>query len=367
MPTIGLMLETLTAYGRAVFTGIRVHCAPILDVELRPALPIAASLPALLAQGVDAIIAYAADAAIEDALRDAGRPVVNVSGLREAPFPRVGVDDHAIGRMAAGFARERLFRHVAFIGNDRAYARRRAEGFAEGMAPAGVVPAWLDVGSGRDPRPMAEFLAAQPHPLLALCLGDEVARTALHACVQARLPVPEQVALLACIDSGEIAERVQPAISAVHLPLERIGAEAAALALRLIAGEAPPAQPVLIEPDCVVERQSTDAEACGDAAVANALRWMRARIDQPIAVEAIARAAGISRRSLERRFRAAVGRSVYNHVLHCRILRARTLLATTRLPLDEIARRTGFSGDHHLCDVFRGALGRTPGSFRGGA
>jgi LacI family transcriptional regulator len=123
--------------------------------------------------------------------------------------------------------------------------------------------------------------------------------------------------------------------------------------------------PVLcIPPKGVVARQSTDLVAVDDPRLASAMRFLRAHAFEPIGVEEIARAAGMSRSLLERRFRPAFGDSPWNFVLRLRVDAARNLLLNTPLSFAEIAERTGFGTAEHLSAMVRRLTGQTPGKIR---
>ena len=66
----------------------------------------------------------------------------------------------------------------------------------------------------------------------------------------------------------------------------------------------------------------------------------------------------------QRRFRAALKRSVHQEILNARLKRAQELLAETDLALAEIAERTGFKHQEYLGAVFKARLGSTPAQFR---
>jgi len=65
-----------------------------------------------------------------------------------------------------------------------------------------------------------------------------------------------------------------------------------------------------------------------------------------------------------RLFRRSTGRPPHRFVLHRRIERARTLLATEELSIGEIARAVGFRTPSHFTTVFRRATGITPSRYR---
>jgi AraC-like DNA-binding protein len=81
-------------------------------------------------------------------------------------------------------------------------------------------------------------------------------------------------------------------------------------------------------------------------------------------VPAVAQKVGISRRSLDRRFKAVTGRSVLEEIQFCRVTRAAKLLQETRMPVKHIVHRAGFRSDEHLRLSFQKAFGKSPQAFR---
>jgi transcriptional regulator GlxA family with amidase domain len=100
------------------------------------------------------------------------------------------------------------------------------------------------------------------------------------------------------------------------------------------------------------------------AAVRRAIDLARRGFAQPIGVDELAEAAGLSRCHFTGVFTAAVGQSPGAFLRRERLRAAARLLQTTDLPLRTIADRCGFAGPSHLGRAFRAAHGQTPGRFR---
>ncbi len=83
-------------------------------------------------------------------------------------------------------------------------------------------------------------------------------------------------------------------------------------------------------------------------------------------VPAVARKTGIARRTLDRRFKAATGRSVLEEIQYCRISRAAKLLQETAMPVKHIVHRAGFRSDEHLRLAFQKTFGKSPQAYRKG-
>jgi LacI family transcriptional regulator len=84
----------------------------------------------------------------------------------------------------------------------------------------------------------------------------------------------------------------------------------------------------------------------------------------PISVNEVLDAVTISRRSLERRFRIALERSVWDEIRRAHMERARALLAGSDLAMATVAQQAGFSDSRQLSVVFRQETGQTPTAYR---
>jgi LacI family transcriptional regulator len=114
----------------------------------------------------------------------------------------------------------------------------------------------------------------------------------------------------------------------------------------------------------VIPRRSTDVMAVDDPVVAHVTSWIAEHVSRRLTLQAIARATSCSRQMLEKRFRAAVGRTVMQEVRRARVDVARRLLSTTNLSLPLIARQCGFTSAAMLHAVFRRETGMPPGAYR---
>jgi AraC-like DNA-binding protein len=112
---------------------------------------------------------------------------------------------------------------------------------------------------------------------------------------------------------------------------------------------------------------SIDKEPMRDVAdplVATALELIWTNSHRILSVDQLARYLPVTRRTLDRRFRAALGRSVLEEINRCRLSRAKRLLEETVLPLKTIARLAGFTDAERMRIVFREREKMTPSAFQ---
>jgi LacI family transcriptional regulator len=211
---------------------------------------------------------------------------------------------------------------------------------------------------------LAEWLRGLPKPIGVMTTNDLMGQQLLEACQRLGIHVPEEVAVLGADDDEPICRIAYPPLSSVIINDHQRGYEAAALLDRMMAGQLAPVEPIFIEPTGVVTRASTDIMAIDDAAVVEALRFVRERCCDRITVDDVVREVPMSRSVLERRFRKFVGRSINSEIVRLRIDRAIQLLTETELELKVIAQRAGFGSQSYMNAVFQMKVGKTPGSYR---
>jgi LacI family transcriptional regulator len=372
---IGLVFGFGLDFYRDILRGIKVFAETRADWLFTPIAPEPLGIASLRRLGLDGLIAHVSNSAMAGTLLRLDRPVVNVSGvLPELPFPRVMVDHEAVGRMAAEHLLDRGLRHFGFVGYpDHAFSVGRETGFRQEIERAGFAVSIYHarVSWRRDPTglwrwnsSLTRWLAALPRSVGIFASHDPQGVQVSEACRLAELRVPDDVAIVGVDDDDLLCELARPSLSSVALPSEQIGVEAAALLERLLAGHPPPAGPLLLPPRGVVVRQSSDILAIADPDVAAAVRFIRDHGSLPIRVADVLDAVPVSRRGLERRFRKALRRGIWEEIRRSHLERGKALLAGSELPMSDVARRAGFSDSRQLSVVFRQETGLTPTAYR---
>jgi LacI family transcriptional regulator len=103
----------------------------------------------------------------------------------------------------------------------------------------------------------------------------------------------------------------------------------------------------------VVPRLSTDILAVEDPQLLKALRFIRDHARENVRVADVSRAAGLSRRALENRFRLELGRSILQEIRRIRVDLIAQMLMETDLPVSDIARTLGYENLQHIARYFR--------------
>ncbi len=98
--------------------------------------------------------------------------------------------------------------------------------------------------------------------------------------------------------------------------------------------------------------------------VRRATDMIRENLDNQLSLRALAAECRLSVSHFTKAFRESVGQSPHQWLLDRRVEQARTMLATTALPLSEIATGCGFADQSHFSRAFARRAGTSPGAWR---
>jgi LacI family transcriptional regulator len=307
------------------------------------------------------------------AARELKVPVVSVhGGLSYQGLAQVGIDRHRQGIFVAKWFLANGFPHCGFYGlGGEAFSDSQQEGFEEEMRAAGKEPLALTPSAHQKAqsgdeinREVHGWLLRARKPLAVYCPNDILANELSAFCRQLLLAVPRDVLILGADNDELLCLGCLPALSSIRLPYREVGRRATALLQQLLEGGAIPPEPLLIHEPDIVERQSTVFQHVNDPHVERALQWMRDHCAHGISVEDVARAAGVSLRSLEVRFQGTIGRTPRKELNRLRLESVKRLLREQNQTLEQIAENCSFSSGIYLSQFFRREAGMTPGEYR---
>lgn len=101
-----------------------------------------------------------------------------------------------------------------------------------------------------------------------------------------------------------------------------------------------------------------------DGLVAALQGWLDKHFAVPNPVQQMCAHGGVTRRTLERRFRSATGHSPIAYVQHRRIGEARRLLERTQMPVDEVGIAVGYENTAYFRRLFHRTTRLHPGAYR---
>jgi len=378
-PRVALLIETSSSYGRGLLKGIarysRLHgpWAFFLEPGGQEETP-----PPLRDWGIDGVITLFRTRRQARQVLATRIPVVDLDFTLPDLVPwGVCNDEAGVARTCAEHLFSRGLRHFGFVGwaevadGISLWESQRQEVFVETVKKAGYetsVYAWparaADRAWGREQKSLARWLKALPKPVGVMASNDQRARHVLEAARTAGIRIPDDLAVIGVDNDETLCELSTPSISSVALDADTIGFQGAAMLARLMDGRRIPRRPELVPPLGVIARKSTDVLAMADPAVVTAVRFIEANISRPIRIADVLGVAQLSRKTLEVRFRRALGRTPHEELQRRRLERVKTLLQQTDWPLKQIARAAGFTYVEHLHLIFRREVGMTPARFR---
>jgi len=313
---------------------------------------------------------------VAKAANKVGIPVVNVwlnSPVR-TEVPSVLVDCEEAGKMAAEHLLSRGLNRLAGVGYRRDYATKLYFQGMSSVARNRKVPLALHYANYSDSdneknwhrftRSADEWIDSWHSPIGIMTAYDEQARYLAMMCQRREILIPEQIAFIGANDEEMQCEGSEPTLSSIDLGYYRAGYVAAELLDRLLKGEAPPTDPIMVPPADLVPRQSTDVYAVADKTVGRAMRYIAEHCGEPISVGDVVKHVGCDRQKLEKQFRKAGLHSINVEIVALRIELTKRLLIGSDEPIEDIAAKAGFGTAQHMRHVFRHKLKTTPTDFR---
>jgi LacI family transcriptional regulator len=375
MPKVILLIESSRQSGRALLSGIAKYAhhhgpwsfywepAGLENIHL-----------ALSSLDADGIITRDVDVGVGGEFPNLNIPAILIGHRhKEAQgMANVVTDADSISEMSAQHLLGCAFRHFGYCGYaDTPWSLARGEAFCLKIQAAGfevrkhVVRPQAGTGSWRSVRDsIHQWLLQLPRPIGVMACNDDLGREVLEACRLAGLRVPDDVAVIATDNDEVICGLSNPPLTSVALDFERAGYEAADILNQMMNGAQSVPRRILAAASHVAPRRSTDILAVEDEGLAKALHFIRHHADGEITVEMAARAAGLSRRVLEKRVRRILNHSVLEEIRRNRTDRIARMLVETQLPVAQIAERQGFADVQHVARYFRAAKGLSPLAYR---
>jgi LacI family transcriptional regulator len=304
-------------------------------------------------------------------------PVVNLAGhINPRKIPSVMVDHRQIGQMAAEHLLGLGFTRLGYYGTSNMwYSCERYAGFSDAARRAGAKCHSLIVHPDRHARThwrgqhqqLARWLRGLQKPAGILASIDLRAAMIVDVCLQTGLRVPDDVAVLGVDNDQAVCQLGPVALTSIARNDWKVGWEAAAMLDRAMAGIPNPRNLVLLEPEQVVMRKSTETVAVNDPLVADLIAEVRKHLDKPFGVEWLVQRSGHSRRWLELRFREALGQPPLTVINRLRVAKAREMLSSAgraHMTLTDVAAHCGFADLRRFRLVFTKHAGAPPKTFR---
>lgn len=211
---------------------------------------------------------------------------------------------------------------------------------------------------------LVEWLKSLPKPVGILCVTDARARQLVQACQLARISVPDQIAVVG-IDNDPLTQLLtRVPLTSVMQGTEEIGRTAAHLLHQMLRGADHSQTRVVVPPIGINVQSSSRHQPLRSPLVMRARHYIRQYGCLGVKTEQVADYVGVSRTSLEEHFRRELKQTVHQALLQHKLEYAGEMLATSSLPLADIAVRCGFTSLQYMYAVFRREYNLTPKQYQ---
>lgn len=113
-----------------------------------------------------------------------------------------------------------------------------------------------------------------------------------------------------------------------------------------------------------IHRPAEPAVVADQSALAAVIEWSLGNLHTPISLMAMSRAGAMSQRTLHRKFTQNTGHTPLGWVNLQRIERAKELLESSQLSIDQIAQQVGAGSGANFRSIFKTATSLTPSAYR---
>lgn len=107
-----------------------------------------------------------------------------------------------------------------------------------------------------------------------------------------------------------------------------------------------------------------DLSALSGTQLRRSIEFMKDNLERDVTLEDLAAAAAMSKYHYAKSFKHALGVAPHQYLVRLRIEKARRMLASDGLSIEEIANRVGYSDRAHFAEQFRKCTGVSPSRYR---
>lgn len=301
-----------------------------------------------------------------------GRPEARLAARRTKTL-YVRNDDEGIGLSGArhlmSFGR---FRSYGFIAGDhpKSYcASAREAGFLRALAATSTPVQALSVEDADDRATARDKLCRElerlKKPAAVMAATDTLAILALEAAQQAKIRVPDRLAVIGVDNDELLCELADPSLTSIEPDHEAEGELAARTLAALMRNARPPTEAALVNrKHRIVERESAHPIAPAVHLVRAAQDFIAANFTKGIDVRDVVAHLRVSRRLADLRYRELANESIYQAILRLRLEKARALLTSTSLTVAKVIARCGFPDANCAARAFKRRFGVSPLQYR---
>lgn len=295
-------------------------------------------------------------------------------GRRRANITFVRNDDEDIGRYGGrfliGLGR---FRAFGFVPTNIPYycSTLRLEGFRNYLSHRALQtveyksPSVTD-GSLQDIAAIGNWLKSLPKPAAVMAVHDIRATHVLEAALNAKIKVPEQLAVIGVDNDALLCDFTKPRLTSIFPDHVHEGELAAAELKRALAHHERQlrTRTVRSKKKTIFERESAApiSPAAHLTDIANA--YITQNATKGITVRDVVTHLKVSRRLADLRFRECTGKSILEAILDAKFSEIKRQLTDTSTPIKKITASCGFVNEVHAKHLFKKRFGMTMRDWR---
>jgi LacI family transcriptional regulator len=373
MKKIVLLIETSREFGRQLLSGI-VRYSRINGPWsfYKEQIGLVSYIPQLKNWKPDGIIVR--DSLIKTELLKLKIPTILALHDSTVPknLPVIKTDSYAISKLAAEHLLEKGLKRFAFLGfNNYEWSNQRKTYFEKFINEAGYAVSKYqsphkNVGKdwGSEQLHVIDWIKNLPKPIGIMACNDDRGQHIIEVCKLIGFGVPDDISIIGVDNDPMICEIGDPPLTSIALNVVNAGFEAAKLLDDLIGGIKMKGQQIVVTPTNVVQRQSTDILAVNDSDLKDAIRFMKENAKNKITVDKIVKATNVGRRTLERKFKKTIRKTILAELKHIRIGQISKMLIETNMQISEIVSMSNFSDIEHISRYFKKEKGVSLSQFR---
>ena len=373
MKRIVLLIETSRAFGRQLIMGI-AHYSKLNGPWsfYKEPIGLKSSIPHLTSWKPDGIIMR--DSLITKELLKLKIPTILAVHDSQYPknLPVIKTDSYSIAKLASEHLMEKGLKNFAFCGFDSYdWSKERRINFCRFNSKVGYKthiycqPKRIKKNDWENEQHhVRDWVKALPKPVGIFACNDDRGQDILEVCKLLNLKVPEDVAVMGVDNDPMVCNISDPPLTSIALNVESAGYQAAKLIDDMIDKKNIYGKQIIVTPSYVVQRQSSDIFAVDDISVAQAISFIKNNARNKILVEDVVKAVNINRRTLERRFRRAIHRSIVEEIKYTRIELISKLLIESDFSISQITSFFNFTDVEHISRYFKREKGVGLRAFR---
>ena len=318
------------------------------------------------APNLDANLCGFADTTIPTVLFNLNIPASSPIFSRKTGVFFLHHDSSSIGDMAAQHLLSAgSIKSFVFLAPPKAasWADEREQAFATALSKCNLRHTRLT--ASQDSGNALAILESLEKPIGMFAASDRTALDAIALAREAKLRIPDDIAILGVDNDKTICESTTPMLSSIATSPETLGYTAAMLLDQLMAKPTRSSKNITLK--CRLEiafRESTLGGTQHGPLIEKASAYISAHAVDGIGPNDVAKHLGISRRLLDLRFSQVLHKSVLSSLQDAKLRKVQRLLLDTNSTIEKITHDCGYNSPNHLKKIFKKRFGMSMRDYR---